>query len=134
MFYKGSCRCNDWQAVVDFPEALEGFNPRGCDCDYCQQNPSALISDPNMEVSLKGNNLAITQNGDQIAHFYSCGSCGDFLAVGCKINGQLRGAFNANLLDVANELGSPIRIQPRLLSADEKLDRWGKLWGVLRGV
>ena len=73
-------------------------------------------------------------NGDQLANFYYCDYCGDFLAVGCNLHGQLRGAVNSNLLHSSNQLGKSIQIQPQLLSSDEKLDRWGKLWGVLNGV
>lgn len=87
-----------------------------------------------MVIDFVGGEITINQNGDQLANFYYCDSCGDLLAVGCNLNGQLRGAVNPNLLRNANQLGKPVQIQPRLLSSDEKLDRWGKLWGVLNGV
>jgi hypothetical protein len=87
-----------------------------------------------MIIDFVGGGTSINQNGDQLANFYYCDCCGDLLAVGCTLNVQLRGAVNPNLLRNADQLGKPIRIQPRLLSADEKLDRWGKLWGVLNGV
>jgi hypothetical protein len=53
------------------------------------------------------------------------------LAVGRDFNNQLRGAVNANLLYDSGQLGQVIAVQPRLLSADEKLDRWETLWGQL---
>ena len=87
-----------------------------------------------MVIDFVGGEVTINQNGDQLANFYYCDSCGDLLAVGCNLNGELRGAVNSNLLHNANQLGKPIQIQPRLLSSAEKLDRWGKLWGVLNGV
>ncbi|MGH1543718.1 MAG: hypothetical protein ACRBHB_25185 [Arenicella sp.] len=87
-----------------------------------------------MVIDFFGGEITINQNGDQLANFYYCDYCGDLLAVGCHLNDQLRGAVNPDLLRNANQLGKPIQIQPRLLSADEKLDRWGKLWGVLNGV
>ena len=134
MLYKGSCRCNDWQVVVSYPGEMKDLNPRVCDCNSCKNKPFGVISDPTMDISLKGNRVSTTQNGDQIANFYFCSSCGDFLAVGCKINGLLRGAVNTNLLHAKKELGASIQIQPRLLSADEKINRWDKLWGLLNGV
>ncbi len=134
MLYSGSCNCNRWQVEVDVTKPLGEFNPRICDCNYCQNNSSAIISDPNMVVYFVGGEITIYQNGDQLANFYCCDCCGDLLAVGCILNGQLRGAVNPNLLRNANQLGKPIKIQPRLLSADEKLERWGKLWGVISGV
>ncbi|MBL4794469.1 MAG: hypothetical protein JKY24_02945 [Pseudomonadales bacterium] len=87
-----------------------------------------------MVIDFIGGDITISQNGDQLANFYYCDSCGDLLAVGCNFKGLLRGAVNPNLLPNAIQLGKPIQIQPRLLSPDEKLDRWGKLWGVLSGV
>jgi hypothetical protein len=134
MLYKGSCNCNRWQVEVNVTKPLGDFNPRICDCNYCQNNPSVIISDPNMVVDFVGGDITINQNGDQLANFYYCHNCGDLLAVGCNLNGQLRGAVNPNLLRNANQLGKPIQIQPRLLSSDEKLDRWDKIWGVLNGI
>jgi len=54
--------------------------------------------------------------------------------VGRDFNNQLRGAVNASLLRDSGQLGKTIEIQPRLLSADEKLNRWGKLWGQLNVI
>ena len=134
MIYKGSCNCNRWQVEVEVTTPLSGFNPRSCDCDYCQNTSSAIISDPNMIIHLVGGEFMIDKNGDQLANFYYCDSCGDLLAAGRDFNNQLRGAVNANLLRDSGQLGKAIEVQPRLLSAGEKLDRWGKLWGQLNGV
>lgn len=134
MHFKGSCSCKRWQVDIEIPRPLEEFQPRVCDCNYCQKHPSEVISDPEMIIEFVGGETSVVQIGDQLANFHYCNSCGDFLAVGCDINGQLRGAMNSALLHNFNQLGKPIQVQPRLLSSDEKLDRWGKLWGVLNGV
>jgi len=131
MIYKGSCSCNRWQVEVEVTKPLGEFNPRSCDCDYCENSPLAIISDPNMRVDLVGGKFTIHKNGDQLANFYYCDSCSDLLAVGRDFNNRLRGAVNASLLHDSSQLGLIIEIQPRLLSADEKLDRWGELWGQL---
>jgi len=134
MHYKGSCSCNRWKVEIEVTRSLEEFNPRVCDCDYCKENPSEIISDPNMKIEFVGGKTSIIQNGDQLANFYYCDCCNDLLAVGCQINDQQRGAVNPKLLHISSKLGKPIQIQPRLLSSSEKLDRWGNLWGVLNGV
>ena len=134
MLYKGSCKCNRWRVEVKITEPLDSFAPRICDCSYCQDNPSRIISDPKMAIEFIGEGVSIRKNGDQIANFYHCNDCGILLAAGCRLDGQLRGAVNSNLLHDSNQLGEPIQIQPRLLSTDEKLERWNKLWGVLNGL
>ncbi len=134
MHYKGLCSCNHWQVEIEVTRLLEEFNPRVCDCNYCHNNLSGIISDPNMSIEFVGGKTSIMQNGDQLANFYYCSYCGDFLAVGCNLNGQQRGAVNSNLLHDFNQLGKPIQIHPQLLSSAEKLDRWSKLWGILNGV
>ena len=133
MLYNGSCKCKRWQVEVRLAVPLEDLSRRVCDCHYCQINPSSIISDPSMSGVFFGDGISIKQNGDQLANFYHCKSCIVLLAVGCNINSTLRGAVNANLLRDMNKLGEPIQIQPRLLSADAKLDRWNRLWGVLSG-
>lgn len=131
MLFKGSCKCNRWYVEVQLAEPLEALNPRICDCNYCQASPSPIISDPTMSAIFTGDGISTKQNGDQLADFYHCKDCNQLLAVGCNINSQLRGAVNLNLLKGVDQLGDPIQVQPRLLSADQKLERWGKLWGFL---
>jgi hypothetical protein len=89
-----------------------------------------------MKIELFGTtqNLIVNRNGDGLASFYHCKGCGELLAVGCDIDGRVLGAVNALLLDQKDSLGKPVRIQPKLLSAGEKLLRWRELWGSLSGV
>jgi hypothetical protein len=133
MNYSGSCKCKQWKIRVSIAEPLSGLNPRVCDCDYCRSHPSAVISDPRMTIELIGasGNLVVNRNGDRLASFYHCTGCGELLAVGCEIDGRQRGAVNGLLLDQKDSLGDSVPIQPRLLSREEKLSRWGKLWGTL---
>jgi hypothetical protein len=87
-----------------------------------------------IELLSDSGNLIVNKNGDALASFYHCKECGELLAVGCYIDGRLRGAVNALLLDQKNLLGESVSIQPRLLSGAEKLSRWNKLWGNLSGI
>ena len=45
--------------------------------------------------------------------------------------GQSRGALNAFTLDDFAQLAEPVAIQPRLLSPEEKIARWARIWGSL---
>jgi hypothetical protein len=86
-----------------------------------------------MVVELVGefDNQTISKNGDQLARFHYCKTCGDLLAVDREIEGRVRGAVNSALLGPETVLGPTLAIQPRLLCASEKLDRWNSVWGTL---
>ena len=83
-----------------------------------------------MVIKFVGGEASINQNGDRLANFYYCKDCGDFLSVGCNLNGQQHGAVNTNLFGSSKQFGKPIH----RLNSDEKLERWGKLWGVVNGL
>lgn len=85
-----------------------------------------------IELVSDGGKLAVDTNGDRLANFYRCNSCGDLLAVGCELDGELRGAGNALLLEQNGLLGEAVAIRPRLLTSAEKLSRWKTLWGRLK--
>ena len=131
---QGTCNCGQWQVSVRVDKSTNGLNPRICDCDYCKAHPSAVISDPSMEIDFTGGRATFDQNGDRQAKFYRCECCGDLLAVGCLIGDVLRGAVNSNLFNNTYHFGEPIQIQPWKLSGKERLERWSKLWGILNGV
>lgn len=136
MRYKGSCNCDQWQVSICVTKPLSSVNPRICTCDYCQTNqlPLGIISDPSMVIDFMGGKSRINKNGDQLASFYYCSICDDLLAVGCKLNGKLRGAVNPDLVCKVHQLGKAIQIYPQELTASEKLDRWRNLWGALSGL
>ncbi|MCG8383119.1 MAG: hypothetical protein MJA28_13060 [Gammaproteobacteria bacterium] len=130
----GVCTCKNWTVAMDFPGQLKDLTPRICDCDYCKKYPSVIISHPNSTVLFEGGKAEIRSNGDQLARFSSCSVCKRFLAVTSVINGQVRGAVNAELFGDVNMYGAPKQIQPYLLSADQKIERWAQLWGIVAGV
>lgn len=75
--------------------------------------------------------LKIENNGDALASFYRCPGCSSLTVVACEISGELRGAVNADILDCAGSLGGIVNVSPKRLNAEEKLDRWGNLWGTI---
>ena len=129
----GACPCQSWSVFIWTDQAPEALHPRRCDCDHCQAHPSEVLSGPDMraEIHTDTGDLTIHTNGDGLASFYHCATCEALLAVGRVFDGQLRGAVNALLLEHREALGEALPIQPRLLSAEEKLARWAGLWGTL---
>lgn len=130
----GSCKCGAVRVTVVAEEKTRFIHPRICDCDYCKCNQSAVISHPSMviEVMSQLKYLKIENNGDALANFYRCPECNTLIVVACEISGRLRGAVNADILDCADSLGESVNVSPKRLMGEEKLERWGNLWGAIR--
>jgi len=92
-----------------------------------------MVSDPKLVIEIDSGNseFLIRANGSGQAAFYHCMSCEQLLAVGANIAKQSKGAVNALVCDDRERFAKPIRVQPRLLSADEKVARWAMIWGQL---
>ena len=134
MLYEGRCSCSLCSLVFKTEKTLSVYQPRVCDCAYCAKNPSKLISELGtaIEVStMDSEDLVCKRNGDFLADFYHCKNCDDLMVIGKKIEGVLRGALNAALLDDCSELGKIATVQPRLLSSVNKLERWKRVWSRL---
>ena len=122
------------RVTVVTEENTRTIHPRICDCDYCKRNPSSVISHPSMviEVLRNLNDLKIEKNGDGLASFYRCPGCNILIVVACEISGALRGAVNVDLLNCTDSFGKSVNVSPKSLTAQEKLERWGNLWGTIR--
>ncbi len=127
----GNCRCNAVTVRVSADIQTGELQPRRCDCDYCRSKPSGLISHPSMQVSVGVplSALKAEKNGDRLATFFRCKTCDDLIAVGGEIDGEWRGAVNADLLACRAEFGDDVAISPKTLSPSEKQARWKMLWG-----
>ncbi len=132
--YAGACRCGSWTFEAVFSQPVSALTPRRCGCDYCRAYPSLIVSDPDMRAQLRGGEAFTRDNGDRLATFYYCRGCEDLLAIGCSIEGELRGALNAGLLSGTEGMRDATLVQPRVLDAAAKVKRWGALWGVLSGL
>ncbi len=119
---------------MDFPGQLSELTPRICDCEYCKQYPSTVISHPRLRVKFKGGDVEVRTNGARLANFNYCTKCKILLAVTSIIDAQVLGAVNSELFRDVSIFGAPKRIQPYLLSDEQKIERWGQLWGMVSGV
>lgn len=136
MKYTSKCRCGGFSVCIEMESDISDLTPRVCDCDFCQVNPSQLLSCSamNIDVSSPGTSLNKLHNGSGLATFYQCSYCKQILAVGAQIDGQLRGAVNALLFSDKYQLKKPDLVQPRLLSSRDKENRWANIWGQLNVV
>jgi hypothetical protein len=128
-FY-GGCHCG--QLRIEFSTGVDpaNFTPRECDCSFCQKHGAAYISDPagRLSVSFSRGALRKYRQGSNTAEFLVCGQCGVLVAVTYEHNSRIYGAVNIGCLNGHTGLGSSVPASPQMLSPDEKVSRWLKLW------
>lgn len=137
MKYYGACKCSTCRTEFETDLPLSEFQPRVCDCQYCQRTLGQLLSHPSTQITVFADiasQLTVNKNGETSARYYHCKNCNDFICVGIKTDQGLRGVLNSNTLTDREALGEPIPVQPRLLSDQEKVDRWKTIWSDLAFV
>ena len=126
---KGACTCGGVTFELTLPNELSGYSGRSCDCDFCVSRGIAYLSDPDGKLIIRSNNrLKIHNHGSNQADFLECEICKDLIAVTYEFEKVTKGAVNATLLDNYNQMKPAQIISPKLLSAEEKVDRWKLLW------
>ncbi len=125
----GACSCGAIHFEVELPQALSAYNPRACDCDFCVQRGVRYLSDPQGSLTIHATgDIEVLTQGSGRARFLQCASCHDLIAATFGPRKSLRGAVNATLLEAAGELPAAQVVSPKQLSADEKEERWKRLW------
>ena len=125
----GKCSCGEVNLHLDLPNKLNTYEPRACDCDFCIERNIVYLSDSKGKLTIHSKTkLQTNQHGSEQASFLSCNTCNNVVAVVCKIGDVLKGAVNATLFKDFQQMKKPHVVSPKLLSAQEKLDRWSKLW------
>jgi hypothetical protein len=127
----GSCFCNNISFVMELTQPLNQYNPRECDCDFCQKHGSAAISDKDgtLDITIKDLQLLSKfRQGSNLAEFLICKICGVFVAVCYDDYGKIYGAINSRTVTNKKEFGSNTLVSPEKLSNDEKIQRWKMLW------
>jgi len=126
---KGKCHCGEVELELLLPNSLSYYSARKCDCDFCVNRNITYLSDAAGKLKITSNNeLVIHQHGSNQAGFLECENCNNVVAVVYDCDGEKKGAVNASLLSGV-ELMKPTEIvSPKLLSAEEKVNRWRKLW------
>jgi len=126
----GSCHCG--QLSLAFSTALppESLIPRACDCSFCRKHGAAYISDPagRLSIHARGGAARHYQQGSNNADFLVCGRCGVLVAVLFEHLSRVYGAVNAGCLDGKPCFGEAVASSPQMLSADDRISRWIRLW------
>lgn len=127
----GGCHCGAVRLQFATVLTPEDTAPRACDCDFCRKHGAAYVSDPTgrlyIQVADAAGLLAYRQ-GSEAALFRLCARCGVLVAVTYEQEGRLYAAVNATALDRRDAFLPAVDASPQLLSREQKIERWTRLW------
>lgn len=116
---------------AELTRAPDTYNPRACDCDFCQMHGAVYVSDAQGALVIQLENERATaryRQGSGQAEFLGCRNCGVLVGALYGYDGLLHAAVNVRALDVRAHFGSAQIASPKALSDDEKSQRWRDLW------
>jgi|SRR5579872_515804 len=127
----GGCHCGRLTLALVRSLDLAGIAPRACDCSFCRKHGASYISDPEGTLKITArsrDDLHKYRQGSQLADLILCRECGVLVGVIYDSGSRLYGTVNAGCLDGDAKLAAPVTASPQMLSPDEKVQRWKKLW------
>ena len=129
--YTGGCHCSNIKLIVELPKELNTYKPRACDCDFCMAHGTSYLSDPQGKLSIMikdKDHLSHYRQGDAIADFLICKVCGVVVGVCFESEADRYATINAKALSHRADCLPETSVSPKLLSTEEKIERWKKAW------
>jgi len=129
MSMSGGCDCNN--ITVAWYTNEYNHTPRACQCDYCLSKSAAYVTESGTKIEVTINNEALhktIQHGSNSANFHECTNCNQVVFVTAKIDGQIYGAINADVLVNKQKLSAPTKLNFSSQTAEQKRDRWRQNW------
>ena len=127
----GGCYCGNIRLNAALSRDLASYNPRACDCDFCLKHAAAYVSDPlgSLHIEIR-NELEVNRfrQGSTTAEMLVCRTCGVLVGALYRESNRLFGTLNAKALDSRPLFGPEKSVSPKLLSGDQKVQRWRELW------
>jgi hypothetical protein len=127
----GGCHCENIRVEIDLTREPGTYNPRACDCDFCQKHGAAYVSDVHgsLVIRIKDQRAGGRyRQGSGQAEFLLCKNCGVLVGILHSSGGRLYGAVNVNALSVRADFAAEQPVSPKRLSGAEKTQRWQELW------
>lgn len=125
----GTCLCGSVHCEIQLSQPAAACAPRRCDCDFCTSRNLQYLSDPAGQLRIQSPQpLQRLQQGSAQAGFLACSQCETVVAVCYREAEICVGAINASLLQPQSQFAEAVTVQPRLLAADTKTERWKQLW------
>jgi len=125
------CHCGNIAVQITLTKDLPGYTPRACDCDFCIKNGAAYLSDPDGQMNItitKSDDISFYRQGDNLVELIICKVCGVLVAVTYSEGEKKYGGLNSRSLVNRERLSAAVAASPKLLSVDEKIERWKQLW------
>jgi hypothetical protein len=109
--------------------AIEEYQARACDCDFCVPRGLAYLSDVNGTISFSpADKMKQLKQGSGQAIFWQCRQCEQVVAVTNTKDGETRGALSKTLFEKQYNLMPSLAVSPKQLSPKEKAKRWTTVW------
>ncbi|KRA21296.1 GFA family protein [Lysobacter sp. Root604] len=127
----GGCHCGSVRLVYTSAPVPADTHPRACDCSFCRMHGAAYVSDPAGALRIAvadAQALLSYRQGSEAALFRLCGRCGVLVAVTYEQDGRMYAAVNAGCLDERDAFAPAVGASPQLLSREQKIGRWTRLW------
>jgi hypothetical protein len=127
----GGCYCGNIRLTVSLSRDVCAYNPRACDCDFCQKHGAAYVSDPRGALSIRigeAGQVNRFRQGSNTAEMLLCRQCGVLVGALYQEADRVFGTLNAKALDCRASFGPEQSVSPKSLSADQKVQRWHELW------
>lgn len=125
----GSCLCGSVTVEIQLPQPASAYVPRRCDCDFCTSRNLQYLSDAKGQLQIHSPKpLQRLRQGSEQAEFLACSHCHTIVAVCYREAEICVGAINAALLKPRSLFAEAVTVQPKLLAADTKTERWKQLW------
>lgn len=129
---EGGCHCGNIRYVYSADTSADALAVRTCHCSYCTKHNALYVSAPDSSLNatvLIASLVRRYEFGTKTARFLSCDKCGCMTLATSTIHGTTYAIVNANTLDDAHLLPSPVtvgRFDDELTSArlDRRKDNW----------
>lgn len=133
----GGCYCGNIRLTVTLSRDPPAYHPRACDCDFCRKHGAAYVSDPQGELRIRiaeAGQVNRFRQGSNTAEMLLCRQCGVLVGALYQEEDRLFGTLNAHVLDCRTSFGPEQSVSPRLLAADQRVQRWRDVWFANVGV
>jgi hypothetical protein len=127
----GGCYCGNIRIQASFSRDLAGYNPRACDCDFCRKHVAAYVSDSSGSLRIEIRHepeVNRFRQGSNTAEMLLCRTCGVLVGALYRESNRLFGTLNAKALDSTSSFGPEQSVSPKVLSPDQKVQRWRDIW------